>query len=146
MKNVAARYCAASWFGLVLVLMLGANSCKEEPNRPGVTGGSGLPQCGPKKVIVDTGVPPKTFVDQEAVYVCEGDIVTWEPASDAVQSFEVEFKDDYPFNGAKKKFHKGDGKSPATKPQPVLKVYPYKITVNGQPYGDPQVVGGGGNK
>ena len=147
MKNLAARYCAASWFGLVLMLMLGASSCnKEEPQeggkQPNVAGKGFSFNCGNKPVKVKTGDPTQ-FATPEAVYVCEGDIVTWDPADD-VQTFEVEFKKEYPFEGTPKKFHKGDGKSPKTKHQnPGLTVYEYKITVNGQSY-DPQVVGGGG--
>lgn len=145
MKNVAARFCAASWFGLVLALILGASSCnKEEPQeggkKPRVAGNF---PCGDKPVKVKTG-DPKQFATPEAVYVCDGDVVTWDPADD-VQTFEVEFKNDYPFEGTPKKFHKGDGKSPKTKHQkPGLTVYEYKITVNGQSFGDPQVIGGGG--
>ena len=145
MKNVAARYCAASWFGIVLVLMLGTSSCKEEEGekRPRVTGKGPL-DCGDKTVTVQAGSDPTKFATPEAVYVCEGDVVTWEPASD-VQTFDVDFKKDYPFEGNKKKFNKGDRKSPKLKPQKKgLTVYPYTITVNGVPY-DPQVVGGGGN-
>lgn len=147
MKKSAAGCRAASWFGLVLVLLLGAMGCsKEEPqeggNKPGVTGKGFSFNCGDKTVKVKTGDPTQ-FATPEAVYVCEKDIVTWDPADD-VQTFEVEFKKDYPFEGNAKKFHKGDGKSPQTKHQkPGLTVYEYKITVNGQSY-DPQVVGGGG--
>ena len=140
MKNVAARYCAASWCGLVLVVVLGASSCNKEPEEGGKKPRVAFTfDCGPKTVTVD--VAPN-FATPDPVYVCEGDIVTWEPTA-AVQTFEVEFKKDYPFEGNPKKFHKGDPASPKTKKQkPGLTYYPYRITVNGQSL-DPQVVGGG---
>jgi hypothetical protein len=144
MKNVAAHYCAASWCGLVLVVVLGASSCNKEPEeggkKPKVAFGF---QCGDKTVTVDVPVPPATTpATPEAVYVCEDDVVTWAPTAN-VQTFEVEFKKEYPFSGNKKKFDKRDPKSPKTKHQnPGLTVYEYKLTVNGQVY-DPQVVGGG---
>lgn len=144
MKNVAARYCAASWCGLVLVVVLGASSCNKEPEEGGKKPKLAFAfQCGDKTVTVDVPVPPKTSpATPEAVYVCEGDDITWAPTAN-VQTFEVDFKKDYPFSGSKKKFDKGNPKSPKTKHQdPGLTVYEYKLTVNGQPY-DPQVVGGG---
>jgi hypothetical protein len=127
---------AASRCGLVLILMLGASGCKEQPR---VAGKRVTLNCGDQTVTVD----PKNGATPEAIYVCEGDIVTWQPTQD-VQTFEVEFKKDYPFTGTKKKFDKRDPKSPGTKHQQNLKVYEYKITVNGQSFGDPQVIGGGG--
>ena len=146
MHAIAACWGAAVRFGVVLLVLLGASGCgnkeesQEEGKKPKVTGKGFSFECGNKKVKVD--VPPQKPATPEAVYVCEGDTVTWDPAA-AVQTFEVEFKKDYPFVGNKKKFHKGDPPSPKTKKQkPGLTVYEYKLTVNGQPY-DPQVVGGG---
>jgi hypothetical protein len=126
---------AACRLALVLLLMLGASGCAKQPK---VTGK--MPSCGDKTVNVD----PSYGADPEAVFVCEGDTVTWNPAAN-VSTFLVEFKNDYPFEGLKKNFDKGDRNSPKTKPQKQLKVYEYKLTVNGHSFGDPQVVGGGGN-
>ena len=137
MHAIAARCGAAVWFGAVLLVMWGVSGCgKKEVKGPAV-------QCGNKTVTVGVPVPPATTpATPEAVYVCEDDVVTWAPAGN-VETFEVEFKKDYPFVGNAKKFHKGDPPSPKTKKQkPGLTVYEYKLTVNGQPY-DPQVVGGG---
>jgi hypothetical protein len=120
--------------GLALFLLSGASGCKEQPQGAGK---KATLNCGDQTVTVD----PKNGATPEAVYVCEGDSVSWEPTQD-VQTFAVEFKKDYPFSGNKKKFDKGDRKSPKTKAQQNLKVYEYKITVNGQDF-DPQVVGGG---
>jgi plastocyanin len=133
---IVARWGATVPFGVVLLVLLGASGCGNKEEK-GFTA-----HCGNKSVKVDIGVPPHKPATPEAVYVCEGDIVTWDPAG-AVETFEVEFKKEYPFTGNTKKFHKGDPKSPKTKHQePGLTVYEYKITVNGVPY-DPQVVGGG---
>jgi hypothetical protein len=124
--------------GVVLLVLLGASGCNKEPKvvtNPPV-------DCGDKTVTVDVPVSPNSPATPEAVYVCEDNVVTWSPTAN-VQTFEVEFKKDYPFVGNKKKFHKGDPPSPKTKKQkPGLTVYEYKLTVNGQAY-DPQVVGGG---
>jgi hypothetical protein len=143
MHAIAARWGAAVRFGAVLLvlLVLGASGCRnkeeqEERKKPRV---AFTFDCGPKTVTVD--VAPN-FATPDPVYVCKDDVVTWEPTA-AVQTFEVEFKKDYPFEGPPKKFHKGDPPSPKTKKQnPGLTYYPYKITVNGQSL-DPQVVGGG---
>jgi hypothetical protein len=149
MHAIAARWGAAVRFGVVPLVLLGASGCghKEQPqvvgNPPGGSGKGFTFNCGDKTVTVDVPVPPTTTpATPEAAYVCEDDVVTWAPAAN-VQTFEVEFKKDYPFVGNKKKFHKGDPPSPKTKKQkPGLTVYEYKLTVNGQPY-DPQIVGGG---
>jgi len=137
MHAIAARRGAAIWFGVVLAL-LEASGCNEKQREKKVVFTF---DCGDKTVTVD--VAPN-FVTPDPVYVCEGDSVTWEPADEVgVKTFEVEFKNDFPFNGPAKKFHKDDRKSPKAKKQkPGLTYYPYKITVNGHPY-DPQVVGGG---
>lgn len=145
MHGIAARWGAAARVGAVLLVILGASGCgnkeEEEERKPKVVAKGPL-DCGDKTVTVDVPVPPNGPATPEAVYVCEGDIVTWDPTAN-VQTFEVEFKKDYPFAGTPKKFHKGDGKSPKTKHQKKgLTVYEYKLTVNGQVY-DPQVVGGG---
>jgi len=142
MHAIASRCGAAVRFGAVLLVLLGASGCNKE--------GQGKKSkvafsfdCGPKTVTIDVPIPPATSpATPDTVYVCEDDVVTWAPTAN-VQSFEVEFKKEYPFVGNKKKFHKGDPPSPKAKKQnPGLTFYPYKITVNDQAY-DPQVVGGG---
>jgi hypothetical protein len=134
MHSISVWCGAASRLALVLLLIFGASGCAKQPKV------GKLPACGNKTVNVD----PSYGADPEAVYVCEGDTVMWNPTAN-VGTFLVEFKNDFPFEGLKKKFDKGDPKSQKAKPQPNLKVYEYKITVNGQSFGDPQVVGGGGN-
>jgi hypothetical protein len=140
MHAIAARKGAALRFAVVLLVLLGATGCNKEKQGEKMKVVFSF-DCGDKTVTVD--VAPN-FVSPDPVYVCEGDVVTWEPADDVrVKTFEVEFKNDFPFDGPAKKFHKDDRKSEKTKKQkPGLTYYPYKITVNGQVY-DPQVVGGG---
>jgi plastocyanin len=123
---------AASRFGLILFLTLGASGCKPAPVSP-----SAIPTCGDKIVDVDSTVGAKP----EAVYVCKGDTVTWNPNG---LTFTVEFKKDSPFEGDPMKFDDKHNKSPKTKSHKQLKVYEYLITVNGTKF-DPQVIGGGGN-
>ena len=134
MHSISVWCGPARRLALVLPLLLVASGCAKQPSVGKV------PACGNKPVNVD---PSNAYgADPEAVYVCEGDIVTWTPTAN-VGTFVVEFKNDYPFEGPKKNFTKGDAKSPKTKPQPVLKVYEYKLTIDGKSFGDPQVVGGG---
>jgi plastocyanin len=135
MHSISVRCGSASRLAFALLLILGVSGCAKQPKVTGKT-----LSCGDKPVTVD----PTNGATPEAVYVCEGDTVTWNPTADVV-TFVVEFKSDYPFEGPKKNFDKGDRKSPKTKPQKELKVYEYKLTVNGHSFGDPQVVGGGGN-
>jgi plastocyanin len=133
MHSISAWCGAPRWVTLVLFLILGASGCAKQSKVGNV------PACGDKTVKID----PSYGADPDAVYVCEGDTVTWNPTAN-VGTFVVEFKNDYPFDGLKKKFDKGESKSPKTKPQPNLKVYEYKLMVDGKSFGDPQVVGGGG--
>jgi plastocyanin len=123
---------------LLLPLIFAASGCNEQR-----VAKKTMLSCGsqPVNVGVNVVVDPNYGATPEAVYVCEGDTVTWNPAAN-VDTFVVEFKKDYPFEGNKKNFHKGDSQSPKTKPQKELKVYPYTIVVNGHTF-DPQVIGGG---
>jgi len=116
---------------VVLLLILTASGCGKERANPAV------PKCGDKTVDVNT----KNGAEPEAVYVCGDDTVTWNPNG---LTFLVEFKKDSPFKDDDKKFDNGKAKSRGTKHHDKLKVYEYRITVNGVPF-DPQVIGGGGN-
>jgi plastocyanin len=133
--------CAARRLALVLLLAIGAIGCTKQPapaGGPGVTGFAEKPYCGDKTVNANAN----TGADPQAVYVCEGDTVTW-VASPSSVSFTVEFKKDSPFNDNGKQFSNGNPKSDHTKHHDKLKVYEYKITVNSQVFDDPQVIGGG---
>jgi plastocyanin len=130
MHTIAVRCTAATLFGLVVLALLVANGCGQR-----VASTEGKPYCGDKTVKADAG----KGADPEAVYVCEGDTVTWDPNG---TTFIVEFKKDSPFGDDGKKFDNGNRKSKKTKKHNALKVYEYKIIVNNQTF-DPQVVGGG---
>ncbi len=120
-------------FALIMLLMLGAIGCKERISRKTVTF-----TCGDQTVDVNTnnGVQP------QAVYVCDGDTVTWRANG---HTFLVEFKKDSPFEDNGKNFDNRNSKSARTKHHTQLTVYEYRITVDSRVF-DPQVVpiGGGG--
>lgn len=122
-------------FGLVLLLVLGASSCKQEQESHG--GKTVKFNCGDQIVDVDANTGTK----QDSVYVCVDDTVTW-IAHD--HNFKVEFKQGSPFSNDEKVFHNAHPKSGGAKHLKVLTVFPYKITVDGKAL-DPQVIGGGGN-
>ncbi len=130
MFSIPMRCCAASRFAVVLLLMLGASGCAKQPKvaKP-LT-------CGDKTVDVNT----TNGAEPQAVYVCGGDTVTWNSNG---HTFLVEFKKDSPFNDNDKRFNNGKPKSDKTKPHDKLRVYEYRITVDGSPFDDPQVIGGG---
>jgi len=138
MHTIAVHWGAAVRFGLVLLLMFGANSCKEMPK---VSGKKTIPI--PCDTTID--VDPTLGVKEQVVYVCEGDTVAWNPHG---ATFVVDFK------GKESPFDQGgvsgsgslkfDNNNPNGRARHYAKltIYEYKITVNGQAF-DPQVVGGG---
>jgi len=87
--------------------------------------------CADQTVDVNTtdGAKP------QAVYVCEGDTVTWNPNG---HTFLVEFKKDSPFADDGKKFDNGHAKSAKTKHHAQLTVYEYRITVDNHAF-DPRL-------
>lgn len=130
MHSTPARRAFGYVVGLVVVT-LGCSGCTQR------VAFDGKPYCGDKTV---KAIPSAPGADPEAVYVCEGDTVTWDP--NGTSSFQVDFKKDSPFEDNGKHFDNGSPKSKKTKKHDVLKVYEYKMTVNNQSY-DPQVIGGG---
>lgn len=135
MHSIPVRCGAASRFTMVLLLMFGASGCRETKiEQRKVTF-----ICGDQTVDVNTtdGAKP------QAVYVCEGDTVTWNPNG---HTFLVEFKKDSPFVDDGKKFDNGHAKSAKTKHHTQLTVYEYRITVDTTNIFDPQVIGGGGTR
>src|SRR5229473_5426264 len=132
MRSIPVRYCAASRFALVLLLMCGASGC----TKPEVEKRTVKFTCADQTVDVNTtdGAKP------QAVYVCEGNTVTWNPNG---HTFLVEFKKDSPFEDGAKRFDNGHSKSAKTKHHDQLTVYEYKITVDNTVFSDPQVIGGG---
>lgn len=133
MHSIPVRCGAASRFALVLLLMFGASGCKEMKIGKKTVAFA----CGDQTVDVNTtdGAKP------QAVYVCEGDAVTWNSNG---HTFFVEFKKDSPFADDGKKFDNGHAKSAKTKHHVQLTVYEYRITVDTTNVFDPQVIGGGG--
>jgi plastocyanin len=99
--------------------------------------------CGDQTIEVNTNDGAKP----QAVYVCEGNTVTWNPNGN---KFLVEFRKDSPFEDGGKKFDNEHPKSAKTKRHEYLTVYEYSITVgvgsqSPRVFADPQVIGGGGN-
>ncbi len=133
MHSIPVRCSAASRFALVLLLLFGASGCNETKIKKKIVTFT----CGDQTVDVNTtdGAAP------QAVYVCEGDTVTWNPNA---HTFLVEFKKDSPFVDDGKKFDNGHAKSAKTKHHTQLTVYEYRITVDTTNVFDPQVIGGGG--
>jgi plastocyanin len=133
MHFIPVRWCVAIQVTLVLFLVLGASGCKESK-----VGKTRTFSCGDQQTDVNTtnGAKP------QAVYLCEGDTVTWNPNG---HTFLVEFKKDSPFEDGGKKFDNKNPKSGKTKHHDQLTVYEYQITVDGTVFSDPQVIGGGGN-
>jgi hypothetical protein len=118
-------------------MMFGTSGCKETPK---VAGKKTIPI--PCDTTID--VDPSQGVKEQAVYVCEGDTVAWDGHG---ATFVVQFKNESPFNsggtvGSNSMTFDNKYLSGVAKRYDKLRVYEYKITVNGQAF-DPQVVGGG---
>lgn len=133
MHSISVRCGAASRLALALLLTFGATGCKEHKYGKNTRTFS----CGNQPVDVNTA----NGANPPAVYVCEDDIVTWNPNG---HTFLVEFKKDSPFVDGGRKFDNGNPKSAKTKHHDQLTVYEYQITVDSHVFTDPQVVGGGG--
>jgi hypothetical protein len=134
MHTIAVRCGAAIRFGLVLLLMFGANGCAKQPKIAKKT----------KAVPCDTTInadPSTGGVDLQAAFLCENDMVTWQVPTG--HHFHVEFTAGSPFVKGKSRF---DDQDPSGKVKDLyqrLEVYKYQITVDSRPTVDPQVVGGG---
>ena len=129
---------------LVLVCVLIA-SCEKQPAAVG--GRQAQKQhifdCGNQTV----GVLPGDGTSPKAVYLCDGDTLTWVPNG---HQFVATFKKS-PFVDGTLVFQ-NDPQNPnasvTSKPAlytGALVVYHYTITIDGKPVDDPQVVGGGGH-
>src|SRR5258708_39324338 len=82
MHTIAVRSGAAIRFGLVLLLMFGANGCAKQPKIAKKT----------KAVPCDTTInadPSTGGVDLQAAFLCENDMVTWQVPTG--HHFYVEF-------------------------------------------------------
>ena len=85
-----------------------------------------------------TYVNTTTGVDDPTIVLCPGGKMTW---NDHGEDWEVDFKNDSPFEGKPMKVKKGDGPKVARSDTPVGKdtAFPYSITVNGKTF-DPQII------
>ena len=88
---------------------------------------------------VNVQVDPSNGVDKKAVYVCDGNTVTWNAPPGV--NFTIKFQD-CPFVDCNT-FANGVPSKKALYFK-ELRVFKYTITVNNVPF-DPHVVGGGGN-
>src|SRR5258706_15257286 len=134
MHTIAVRCGAAIRFGLVLLLMLGANGCAKQPKIAKKT----------KAVPCDTTInadPSTGGVDLQAAFLCENDMVTWQVPTG--HHFHVEFTAGCPVvKGKSRIYHQGPpGKGNGLYHR--LHVYKNPITEDSRPTGDPQRVGGG---
>lgn len=90
-------------------------------------------------VDVSIQVDPNNGVDKKAVYVCDGNTVTWNAPPGV--NFTIAFQD-CPFQDCNN-FANGVASKPALYSKEI-RVFKYTITVNNVPF-DPHVVGGGGD-
>jgi hypothetical protein len=129
MISIPARWSVAARCALVLLLMLGANSCGKSPQ---------VKKTKQIKCDSDVDVDTAKGVKKQAVYVCENDTFTWNAKG---HKFSVIFSAGSPFTGSS---FSDQNPTATTQPQyGELTVYKYTITVDSNPAVDPQVVGGG---
>lgn len=144
-------------FVLVLLVALGISGCDNDVKTMGANGGQTahytdvtLPCV--KSISVDRRGPNGLIRKHQAVYVCDGDIITWVPNDH--ETFHLEFSKECPFvvNGNdpcpvigndKPGLQLSGGPVKTHDPLDGLRVYKYVITVEGKQSADPHVVGGG---
>jgi hypothetical protein len=129
MKISSSRLQVSSGFAIsaILLLFVYVSGC----SKPGVT----TSYCDYDQ---ETYVNANTGVDDETVVVCAKKKMTW---LDHGETWEVEFKNDSPFEGKPKKVKKGDppGVARSDVPKHKATAFPYTITVNGKKF-DPQII------
>jgi hypothetical protein len=143
MISIPARWSAAIWCALVLLLMLGASSCDHvRPHNYPPTKKNTRPVPCDVTITVDATNGPQP----DPVYLCEDDTLTWVLGSNA-SSFVVEFKNGTPFADGATKFDDKHAAHPGQHQYGKLTVYKYSITVtstsNSTNTFDPQVIIGG---
>jgi hypothetical protein len=142
MRSIPVRWGVASRFGVVLLVIVGVFGCKKEKEDEEHRNYRRF-ACGNQAIDVD----PAQGAKPQAVYVCGGNTVTWNPNG---HKFLVEFRKDSPFEDGRKQFdneHPGPDKAKTVQ---QLTVYEYRITVDTDAptphvFEDPQVIDGGGN-
>jgi len=127
---------------LVLTCVLAAG-CGEIQKKPPTGQKQHIFDCGDQTV----GVVPNDGTNPKAVYLCDGDKLSWVPNG---HQFVVTFKKS-PFVDGQLVFQNNPQnpnalvQSSAAQYTGSLVVYHYTITIDGKPVDDPQVVGGGGH-
>lgn len=126
--------------GLVCILSV---SCGQKPTAGGQSKKQYIFDCGDQTV----GVVPGDGTSPKAVYLCDGNTLTWVPNG---HTFKVTFKKS-PFVDGQTVFQNNpqDPTAPVTSKAAqytgTLVVYHYAMTIDNNPVDDPQVVGGGGH-
>src|SRR5258708_25924564 len=131
MHTIAVRSGAAIRFGLVLLLMFGANGCAKQPKIAKKT----------KAVPCDTTInadPSTGGVDLQAAFLCENDMVTWQVPTG--HHFHVEFTAGFPFGKGKSRFDDQEPSGKGKGPYQTTQVYKSQITLNCRPPRPPQCV------
>lgn len=136
-----ARY--ALCFALTLLASLALSGCGGGQQQL-----TGTFKCSDQTVTVDWSQKHGVNPHQNAIYLCTGNKVTWNPAGN-VQSFTITFQDS-PFGPSPQTFDQNHNVSP---PMPAYtdsdwRVFKYSLQVtdtqgNSHPF-DPHVIGGGG--
>jgi hypothetical protein len=131
---------SGSLFAVLLLCILGSLGCGVKPAFRAKK--TKTFDCGNEQDI-KVGPQKKNGVDKQAVYVCDGDQVVWQPETGV--TFRVHFTGDCPFTSSCTSDITDSTPQTAKTPQPTdLTVYKYKLTVNDTLVFDPHVVGGGG--
>lgn len=141
MISIPARWSAAVWCALVLLLMLGASSCDQDhPAIPKTAKKTKTLNCD-QTITVNPQKAPKP----ESVYLCDSDTLTWTKGK-GTDSFAIDFGNRTPFSDGAKQFNDQKASHPGQNPYGDLDVYKYTITVTSGGNTikfDPQVVTGG---
>jgi hypothetical protein len=133
MHSIPVSWSTARLFGLILVLVLGANGCKEQPM---VTKKKAKPVYCDQTIAVD----PSKGAYPLAVFLCEDDTVTWDGKG---HKFQVVFNAGSPFKNGQTTFDNQNASGTVKHHYDQLEVYKYTITIDNNNVFDPQVVGGG---
>lgn len=137
MNSKQVRYVVAICFVLVSLLAFEVSGWEKQKTKKPVT-----VYCGDQTLAIDPN--DGVAAPNKAIYVCAGDVITWDPGPNHYQ-FKVHFTKKSPFVGGTKDFD-NNSPPPTVKGDINLTVYEYEVTVNGKKADDPQVIGGGGHE
>jgi hypothetical protein len=137
MNLTQVRYAGAICVLLASLLAFEVHGWGKKRERKGVT-----LDCGNQTLAIN----PTDGTKPKAIYVCAGDVITWDPKNDSKEyKFKVHFRKKSPFVGGRKDFDNDTPTSPPVIGDIILTVYEYDVTVDGNLVDDPQVIGGGGH-